>query len=162
MRGLRAEDTIVAQKEREARRIGLGIAAGILLAVLGATEIFRNAWLSLVTSPHAQTTSAIGLFSAYLVQTFLLASITFRAYRYGHYGISAASWILATTEAVASVLRRDLLLIKNANPVLYDITALLHVVSAASLFLAMGYRSHVNRQQDLRDARLGAAARTRR
>lgn len=124
-----------------ARRIGIGLAVGTILAAVGTTDILREVWLELVTPPSRAAPNPAALFSAHLVQTFLLVLLMFRAYRFENYGIAAAVWVLATWEAIASIVRRDLLLAKQLDPWLYDITAFLHVVTAAALFLVLGART---------------------
>ena len=144
-----------------ARAIGLGILAGVILAALGATELLRGFWLTLV-GPRDGTVIRPGLiFSAYLFQTFVLVTLTFLAYNNDNHGIAAAIWVLATWEAIASILRQDLLLVKRFYPIMYDITAFLHVVAAAALFLAMGAKAYRRRREQETLRRLGAVERER-
>jgi hypothetical protein len=143
-----------------ARAIGVGIAAGVVLASLGATELLRDLWLG-VFAPDARVVRPGIIFSAYLFQTFVLAGITFQAYQNDNHGIAAAAWILATWEAIASILRHDLLMVKRTYPLMYDLTAFVHVVGAASLFLAMGAKAYRRRREAERLRRLGAVERER-
>ncbi len=149
-------------KRREnarARAIGIGILAGIVLAALGATDGLRNIWFAFVGASGVISVSPVELFSAYLFQTFILVAITFRAYGSGHHGIAAATWILATWEAIAAVVRRDLLFIKRGYPELYTVAVFLHVVASTSFFLAAGRRAYRVRAQAARDARYRRQAR---
>ena len=141
---------------RQENAIGLGLTAGIILAALGVTDIVREAWIGLGTPPGALIPSPVAVFSAYLVQTAVLVWITFRAYRFDHHGITAAAWVLATWEAIAMITRQNLLEMKHLQPTLYTITAFVHIVGAASLFLAMGIRAHHAHQRDRREARYAA------
>lgn len=134
---------------------------GVVLAALGATELLRNLWLGLVGPRDTMVIRPGLIFSAYLFQTFVLVGLTFSAYKHGHNGIAAATWVLATWEAIASILRHDLLLVKRNYPLMYDLTAFLHVVGAASLFLAMGARTYRRRKEEETLRRLGAVERTR-
>lgn len=135
--------------------IGLGLFIGVILAALGATELLRELWIRTITAPTA-TPGAITVFSAYLFQTAILAGLTFRAYRFDHHGIAAAAWILATWEAIAVITRQNLLALKHSDPTLYTLTAFIHILGAASLFLAMGARAHRLHLQTQRDARFRA------
>lgn len=138
------------------RAIGLGFVIGIILSAAGATDVVRELWIGIVTPPTARLPSPVAVFSAYLIQTAVLTWLTFRAYRFEHYGITSAAWIMATWEAIAMTTRANLLTLKHAHPGLYGVTAFVHVVGAASLFLAMGIRAHRHREQDERDARYAA------
>ncbi len=144
----------------KARAVGIGIAAGVLIAAFGATELIRSAWLGLV-GPRDGVISPPLLFSAYLIQTVILVTLMFSAYKNDNHGIAAAAWILATWEAIASILRRDLLLVKQSYPFLYDLTVFLHAAVAAGLFLAMGARIYKRRRQQEQLRRLGARERQR-
>jgi hypothetical protein len=110
----------------------------------------------MVTPRRAQVPQPQVVFSAYLVQTFLLAAVTFRAYRFDNRGIAASAWILATWEAIAMISRDDLHFVKQARPGLYQLAAFIHVVGAVSLFLAMGARAFRLRREAERHARLTA------
>lgn len=143
------------------RAIGLGIVAGFVLAALGVTDLLRELWLGLVGPKDSFIIRPTLIFSAYLFQTTVLVVLTFAAYSNDNHGIAAAIWVLATWEAIASILRQDLLMVKRTYPLMYDITAFLHVVGAASLFLALGARTHNRRKKEDAFRRMGAVERTR-
>lgn len=154
--------TLTAAKRREnarARAIGIGILVGVVLAAVGATDGLRNIWFAFVGASGNASVSPVELFSAYLFQTFILVTITFRAYGNGHHGIASAVWILATWEAIAAIVRRDLLIIKRGYPELYTVAVVLHVMASTSLFLAAGRRAYRARLQATRDERYRRQAR---
>lgn len=100
--------------------------------------MLRDAFLLVVTPPEALVTSPALLFSSYLAQSVVLAVITFRAYARERDFIAAAGWVLATWEAIASILRRDLLLTKFLYPGIYDLTVFMHILTVVALFVALG------------------------
>lgn len=136
---------------KQEHAIGIGLIAGIILAALGVTGVLRELWIGMLTPASARVPSPITVFSAYLIQTGVLTWLTFRAYRFEHYGITSAVWILATWEAIAMITRGNLLFMKRMNPTLYSATAFVHIVGAAALFLAMGIRTHRLAEQDRRE-----------
>lgn len=158
---MRADVALRQLERRRSRQIGLGLVVGVALAAVGATDGLRSLILTVLSNPADEALNPVALFAAYLLQTVILMWITFRAWQHDHHLVSSAAWILATWEAVASITRQDLLFIKRSYPILYDVTAFLHVMGAASLFLAMGYRAARSRDREERERRLGASERPR-
>lgn len=136
-----------------ASRIGAGLCVGVVLAVAGVTGLLREAWLHIITPSYYVTPHPIALFSAHLLQTAALAWLLLRAYRYDNYGVVAATWVLATWEAISSVLRRDLLLSKRIYAEVYDASAFVHILVSTAVFMAVAVhasRDHRRRQEEAR------------